>query len=55
MSTVLQFKHNRTPTKTINLVGSDAKNTLPSGITALDIVGLTWTLHDEYSDLRKDC
>lgn len=37
MSTVTQYKHDQTITKSVSQVGSDAKNTLPTRITALDV------------------
>jgi len=47
MSTVIQYKHDQTQNQSVSLVGSDAKNALPTRITALDIIGLTWILQDE--------
>ena len=37
MSTVTQYKHDQTLTKSVSLVGSDAKNALPTRITTLDV------------------
>ncbi len=41
MSTILQFKNDQKPTLT-TLVESDAKNALPTRITAMDMIGLSW-------------
>ncbi|WP_179372084.1 hypothetical protein [Nitrosopumilus ureiphilus] len=46
MSTIILYKHNPAPTKTVSLIESDAKNALPIRITATDIVGLTWIFQD---------
>jgi len=46
MSTVIQYKHDQTKNQPVS-VGSDAKNALPTRITALDMVGLTWIFQDE--------
>lgn len=55
MSTVLQYKNNQTATKSVSLVESDAKNALPTRITALDMVGLTWIFQDEDLEFMRDC
>jgi len=53
MSTVIQYKHDQSPKPSVSLVGSDAKNALPTRITAMDMVGLTWIFQDEESCLKS--
>jgi len=47
MSTVIQYKHDQSPTHSVSLVEGEIKNTLPIKITAMDMVGLTWIFQDE--------
>ena len=57
MSTVIQYKHNQTENQSVSLVGSDAKNTLPTRFTALDMIGLSWVFKDEdfTCQFMRDC
>ena len=46
MSTVIQYKYDQKPSQQ-TLVGSEAKNPLSTGITATDLIGLSWIFKDE--------
>ena len=46
MSTIIQHKHESTPNKA-SLIKHDVEKPGSSGITALDMVGLTWIFKKE--------
>jgi len=46
MSTVIQYKYDQQPSQQ-TLVESEAKNPLSTGITATDLIGLSWIFKDE--------
>lgn len=45
MSTVIQYKHD--PTPSVSLVEREAKNPVSTRITAMDMIGLTWIFKNE--------
>ncbi|WP_179371604.1 hypothetical protein [Nitrosopumilus ureiphilus] len=47
MSTVIQYKYDQTPSKSVSLVEREAKNPVSISVSALDMMGLTWIFQDD--------
>jgi hypothetical protein len=47
MSTIIQYKHGQNPDQPFSLEEHEVKNQVPTTISALDMVGLTWIFQDD--------
>jgi hypothetical protein len=47
MSTIIQYKYGKNPDQSFSLEEHEVKNPIPTTVSALDMVGLTWIFQDD--------